>query len=472
LVVDLDGTLVCTDMLHESALRLLREQPLAVLRIPFWGLRGKAFVKAQIAQRVTLDCTHLPYQAQFLSWLRDQHAQGRRLILCTASALPVAQQVAQTLGLFSDVMGSDSHTNLAGPKKAQTLVSRFGERGFDYAGNSPTDLAVWQSARRAVVVNGSAGLTRQAAARCPVEKEFAAAPSTLVDLGRCLRPHQWLKNLLLFMPMIAAHRLTEAALWSALMLAFVAFSLTAAAVYITNDLFDLESDRQHPRKRDRPFAAGRVAVWVGCALAPLLVGLGLLVGSRVGAGFLPWLLAYAILTCAYSWGLKRLLLLDCLCLAVLYTLRVLAGGAAAQLQVTFWMLAFAVFLFFSLAFVKRYAELRLQDSLGVAQAPGRSYQTTDAPLVQTMGIASGYAAVLVLALYLNSEAVLRLYKSPGVIWAAVPLLLFWVSWMWMQAQRDLMHDDPLVFALRDRISLLTALAFAGVLALGTVGWPI
>jgi 4-hydroxybenzoate polyprenyltransferase len=471
LVVDLDGTLVCTDLLHESAVLLLRDRPLAVLKLPFWGLRGKAHLKAQIATRVSLDCRHLPYQPELLTWLGEQHAKGRSLVLCTASDQALASGVAKHLGLFDEVMASDGTTNLAGSAKAQALVARFGERGFDYAGNASPDLAVWQHARKAVVVNAGADLTQQAAQNCELEREFARQPRSASDWGGTLRVHQWLKNLLLLMPLIAAHRVTDVSAWTAMVLAFVAFSFTASAVYITNDLFDLESDRQHPRKRLRPFASGRVAVWQGCLLAPALLAIGVWVGTWVGGHFWAWLLAYFALTLAYTWGLKRLLLLDCLALAMLYTLRVIAGGAAAQVPVSFWMLAFSVFLFLSLAFVKRYAELRLQTSLGIAQTPGRGYEATDAGLVQTMGIGSGYCAVLVLALYLNSDAVLKLYKSPLAMWAAVPVLLFWVSWMWMQAQRGRMPDDPLVFALRDRTSLVTGAVFAAVLVIGTVAWP-
>jgi 4-hydroxybenzoate polyprenyltransferase len=471
LVVDLDGTLVCTDTLHESALRLLRDHPLDTLLLPLWAWRGKAVLKARIADRVSLDVASLPYQLDFLAWLHEQKKQNRSLILCTASDQSTANAVAKHLGIFAQVLASDGQANLAGASKAAVLVHRFGERGFDYAGNAMVDLAVWQHARHAVVVNAATGLAEEAAKCCVVEQKFPRHVATWTDGRRTLRLHQWLKNLLLFVPLIAAHSFVDASQWAALSLAFVAFSLTASAVYIANDLFDLESDRQHPRKRDRPFASGRVPVWWGTVLAPLLMVAGLWIGSHVGGNFLSWLLAYLGLTFVYTWGIKRILVLDCLTLAMLYTVRIIAGAAAAQVSLSFWMLAFAVFLFLSLAFVKRYAELRLQQQLGSPQAPGRGYQTTDAPLVQTMGIVSGYTAVLVLALYLNSDAVLKLYKSPMLMWAAVPVLLYWVSWMWMQAQRGQMHDDPLVFALRDRASVAAGLVFAAVLTAGAVGWP-
>jgi len=279
------------------------------------------------------------------------------------------------------------------------------------------------------------------------------------------------QNLLLFVPLLAAHQLGNGPAWLALLLAFASFSLCASSVYIANDLLDLESDRLHPRKRLRPFASGQMPVWMGVVFAPLLLLASLLLATFVGGQFLPWLLAYFVLTCAYSWGLKRLVLVDCLTLALLYTLRIVAGAAAVGQVLSFWLLAFSVFLFLSLAFVKRYAELEVQVLSGKQKIHGRGYHTTDAPLVQTMGIVSGYASVLVLALYLNSDAVLRLYRAPQLIWGAVPVMLFWVSWMWLQAQRGQMHDDPLVFAVKDRASLAAGVAFVVIIAAGAVGWP-
>jgi 4-hydroxybenzoate polyprenyltransferase len=263
--------------------------------------------------------------------------------------------------------------------------------------------------------------------------------------------------------------LTDMATWMTLMLAFAAFSLCASSVYIANDLLDLESDRQHPRKCKRPFASGVLPAWTGVLLAPLLLVVSLLLASAVGSGFLAWLGFYFLLTCAYSFGLKRLMLVDCLTLAVLYTLRIVAGAAAAGMSLSFWLLAFSIFLFLSLAYVKRYAELQVKMGSGKEKVHGRGYLTSDAPLVQTLGITSGYAAVVVLALYLNSDAVLQLYNTPEFIWGAVPVMLFWVSWIWMQAHRGEMHDDPLVFAVKDKASLLAGAAFAAVLVLGTVG---
>jgi 4-hydroxybenzoate polyprenyltransferase/phosphoserine phosphatase len=471
LVVDLDGTLIRTDMLHESALRVLRDNPFDTLRIPYWLSQGKAVLKRHLADRTDFDPTSLPYNHDLLDWLKVQRAQGRKLILCTASDRTIAIAISEHLGVFDEVMASDGTTNLAGKHKAEALEQRFGHAGFDYAGNSSTDLAVWQRARRAVVVNASADLAKKAGACCEIEQVFTSPTVGFTDWRRVLRVHQWMKNLLLFVPLFAAHQLTSLDTWQALILAFFSFSLCASSVYIANDLLDLESDRQHPRKRNRPFAAGHVPAWIGVLLAPLLLLSSLALARHVGGTFLPWLVFYFVLTCAYSWGLKRLMLVDCLTLAVLYTLRIVAGAAAASMALSFWLLAFSVFLFLSLAFVKRYAELEVQLLNGKQKVHGRGYYTSDAPLVQTLGITSGYAAVLVLALYLNSDAVVQLYRLPEFVWGAVPVMLFWVSWMWMQAHRGNMHDDPLVFAVKDKASLLAGVAFAVVLAIGTVGWP-
>lgn len=471
LVVDLDGTLIRTDMLHESVLRALRDSPLEILRFPGWLSGGKAVFKRHLAERLDFDPGCLPYNHELLEWLKEQRAQGRKLILCTASDLSIATAIAKHLGIFAEVIASDGVTNLAGRHKAEALAQRFGRAGFDYAGNSCADLAVWQRARRAVVVNASLDLAEKAAGYCQLERVFSAPNSGSAAWFRLLRPHQWLKNLLLFVPLLAAHQITNLEIWLTLFLAFFSFSLCASSVYIANDLLDLESDRQHPRKRKRPFASGLIPVWMGVILSPLLLLCSLTAAWQVGGTFFPWLVFYFVLASAYSLRLKRLILVDCLTLAMLYTLRIVAGAAAASIMLSFWLLAFSVFLFLSLAFVKRYAELQVQLLHAKQKVHGRGYYTSDAPLVQMMGITSGYAAVLVLALYLNSNTVVHLYRAPEFVWGAVPVMLFWISWMWMQAHRGRMHDDPLIFAIKDKASLLAGIIFAAVLAIGTAGRP-
>jgi len=470
LAVDLDGTLVRSDTLHDGALRALREHPFALLQLPLWLLQGKAVVKQQLAALSQFDPATLPYHQPLIEWLTIQRSQGRKLVLCTAADQHVAIAIADHLGIFDEVLASDGSTNLGGRSKAEALERRFGIGGFDYAGNAAVDLHVWQRARKAVVVNASSEVKRKAQTVAQVDQIFDTEYRVGEALLRTLRPHQWAKNLLLFMAPMAAHLIPDGEILSRLLFAFVAFSLCASAVYVTNDLLDLDSDRQHPRKRMRAFAAGQLSVVLGVVLVPVLLVGALLCALPVGWAFCSWLLFYFALTCAYSLALKRLMIIDCLALAMLYTLRVIAGAAAVNIPLSFWLLAFSAFFFLSLAFVKRYAELDLHSKSGSDRAHGRGYLTSDTPLVQAFGLMSGYASVVVLALYLNSDAVVRLYRSPELIWAAVPILLYWISRIWMKAHRGEMHDDPLVFAMRDRVGLLAGVLFFGVLIAGSRGW--
>ena len=471
LAVDLDGTLILTDTLHESAVRALRSHPLQTLQILLWLAQGKACLKQRLAVLTEFDASALPYNHALIAWLKEQRANGRQLILCTASDQLVAHAIARHLGMFDDVMASDGTHNLSARNKATALTQRFGHKGFDYVGNSSDDLHVWSAARQAIVVNATAQVLQQARQCCVIEKKFSPPQSTAGALTSVLRMHQWLKNLLLFMAPLAAHQLPGADLSSMLLLAFFSLSLCASAVYIANDLFDVDSDRHHPRKQHRPFASGRVSAAKGVFLFVLLLINAFLFALPVGPAFVGWLGFYFLLTCAYSWGLKRVVLIDCLALAMLYTVRIIAGAAAAGISLSFWLLAFSVFLFLSLAFVKRYAELKIQAEVGRDHAHGRGYWTSDAPLVQSLGITSGYASVVVLALYLNSDAVVKLYQLPVFMWSAVPVMLFWISWMWMKAHRGEMHDDPLLFAVRDKASLFAGAAFALVLFIATRGVP-
>lgn len=471
IVVDLDGTLTLTDTLHESALCLLRDNPVSILALPFWLLAGKAALKAKVADHVDLDVTTLPYNTAVIDWLKEERAAGKRIVLCTATDKRVAQAIADHLGLFNEVIASDGTANNAGTNKRAALDAKYGVKNYDYAGNSVADVAVWAGARQAIVVNASDAIAKQAAQVATVSKVFPSQAVTLSHWLKTLRVHQWLKNLLLFVPLLAAHQTGNISSLSRLILAFVSFSLCASTVYITNDLLDLESDRKHPQNRHRPFASAAVPIKVGVVLVPLFAIASLAAGVMVGTAFKVWLSAYFLLACAYSLWLKRLALIDCLTLAALYTLRLIAGAVAVAITLSFWLLAFSVFIFLSLAFVKRYAELRVQAGAGNSHAYGRGYVVTDAPLLQTLGITAGFAAVIVLALYLHSEAVVILYAQPQLIWFAVPLMLFWVSWVWLKAHRGEMHDDPTIFAINDKSSLavLALIAITFLLAARGIG---
>jgi 4-hydroxybenzoate polyprenyltransferase/phosphoserine phosphatase len=465
LCVDLDGTLIRSDLLLESFLLLLERNPLYLFLIPLWLLRGKAVLKAQIASRISLDPGALPYNPEFLDWLKAEHGAGRDLWLCTAANEQLATAVASHLGIFKGVMASDPGVNLAGENKASVLVERFGAGGFDYCGNERRDLAIWRRARGAIVTNGGSSLERSVAREVNMLRTFPSRASKARATLRALRPHQWAKNVLILVPLLAAHGTRDASATFVGLAAVVAFCLCASSVYVLNDLLDLEADRGHPRKSKRPFAAGDLSILHGLMLAPVL-----LTGSVIIAAFLPQKFqlvfgTYYAVTVAYSFFLKGRVLLDALALAGLYTLRIIAGAAAVNVPLSFWLLLFSVFLFLSLAFVKRFAELEALRRQRRLKAAGRGYHVEDLPLLQSLGTASGYLSVLVLALYINSPEIQALYHRPKVIWLLCVLVLYWISRVWMKAQRGEMHDDPVVFALKDRGSLVLGLLAAIAVAI-------
>jgi 4-hydroxybenzoate polyprenyltransferase/phosphoserine phosphatase len=454
IAVDLDGTLTLTDTLYEAALVLARSKPIMLFLLPFWLVKSVAYFKLKVAENSVLDVTTLPYNAPFIDWLKEQKARGKTIVLCTAANELIARNVYKHFDLFDDFIASDETTNLKSANKRKELEDKYGEHGYDYAGNSSADLEVWAGAAQAIVVNASVTVLTKASKVASVSETFPSENPNLSVWLKALRVHQWLKNLLLFVPLLAAHQFGNFQSLATLTLAFISFSLCASSVYIINDLLDLESDRRHPRKKNRPFASAKLPISLGLVVALALIGSSVTLGAVVGEEFLVILLLYLSLTVAYSMALKRLVLIDCLTLATLYTVRIIAGAVAVSVSLSFWLLAFSVFMFFSLALVKRYAELKVQILEAKSFAHGRGYVVSDAPLLQTLGVTSGYISALVLALYVQSEDIVSLYAQPLAIWLVLPILLFWVSWVWLKAERGEMHDDPIVFAASDKASLV------------------
>lgn len=469
LCVDCDGTLIRTNLLHESVFRLLKESPFSLLLLPFWLWRGKAYLKQKIAERVAIDAASLPYNEAFVAYLRQEKAAGRQLVLATASARGYADAVAGHLGLFDAVHASEAGVNLSSRRKAERLEQVFGERGFVYAGNAAPDLQVWKRAAGAILVDTPDSVKRQARELCAIDGEFNSARPTVRTYIKAMRLHQWLKNVLVVVPLFTAHRFTEVdLLWQAA-LAFLAYGLCASSVYLLNDLLDLPSDRAHPRKRKRPFASGDLPLLHGAVLIPVLLLGALLIALFLPATFLLVLAAYYLTTLAYSLWLKNRVMVDVILLAALYTFRIVAGAAATGITPSFWLLAFSMFVFLSLAMVKRYAELHSVLKQNKTTAAGRGYHVDDLPLLASMGSASGYLSILVMALFVNSEDVHRLYAHPTLLWLVLPPLLFWISRIWMKTHRGEMHDDPVVFAAKDRTSLIVAALVALVFAVATGG---
>ncbi|GAB2880273.1 UbiA family prenyltransferase [Paraburkholderia jirisanensis] len=451
LCVDLDGTLTRTDFLLEGFLVLIKHNPWAIFLCIAWLLQGKAYLKEQIARRVTIDVGVLPYNSQLVDYLRDEHSAGRPLYLCTASNHRFASQVAEHFGLFKGVLASSAERNLLGRNKADVLVAAFGHQGFDYCGDALADVPVWRRARRAIVVGDrhiEAAARKVNAAIILFERKRRTVPLLL----KGMRVHQWVKNVLIFVPVLTAHRYTDPQALLTACIAFASFCLSASSVYLLNDMLDLDADRRHERKRSRPFASGNLSLSFG-----IVMTLALLAGGAALALLLPWhfgvvLAAYLAATVAYSFSLKRIALVDVFTLACLYTVRVIAGGAATDIALSYWLILFCVPIFLSLAMVKRYVELESILRQGKMEAAGRGYITQDMSILRSFGTSSAYLAVLVLALYLNSPELTQLYRHPQLLWAVFALTLYWVSRIWMFAFRGQMHDDPIVFAFRDRVS--------------------
>jgi 4-hydroxybenzoate polyprenyltransferase/phosphoserine phosphatase len=452
LVVDLDGTLIRTDLLHESFWSALGRR----LSVPFrafgYLFGGRAALKRWLAGRSRIDIATLPYDPLVLELVSARRAAGDRIMLVTAAEQTLANRVAAHVGLFDEVAGSDGVVNLKGPEKAALLVRRYGSKGFDYLGDARADLPVWAEAAQAITLHASRRLRAEVDAVAPGAVHLGAPQNWLRPAFRAMRPHQWLKNLLVFVPVVAAHELALPPLAAATP-AFLAFCLSASAVYVLNDLLDLRADRGHPRKRDRPFASGALPIKTGVWLFSGLAISGLAVGSFLGAQFVAVLVLYQVATTFYSLVLKRHAVIDICMLAGLYTLRIVAGGFATGIDLSVWLLAFSTFFFFSLAAAKRLAELTELDSIGGRLTLGRGYRVEDLPLVAGMALASGYVAVLVMALYINVPEVQALYYRPEMLWGICPILLYWISRVVLWAHRGEMPDDPVVFALRDRTSL-------------------
>ncbi|MFJ3009370.1 UbiA family prenyltransferase [Pseudomonas fluorescens] len=466
LVVDLDGTLLRSDLLLETGIAFVRSNPLQLFMPLTWLFKGKASLKEGLANGSHIDVTVLPYDPTVIKLIELERANGRHIVLATASHVSLAQKIADHLQLFDMVEATNGSLNLSSHRKRDLLVEHYGNEGFDYVGNSKDDIAVWASARKAYVVNPERGVEKRAAAHGNVEEVIHSNTSSAKDWVKALRLHQWMKNILIFVPLLTAHQLTNMSLVLQGLLAFLFFGLCASSVYLLNDLLDLNDDRHHKSKRFRPFASGRLGILAGLLAFPLLLGIAF-AGSAL---LLPWeftatLVGYYILTLAYSLSMKRKMVVDVISLALLYTIRIIAGAFALGLDLTFWILAFSMFMFLSLALVKRYAELREAKHSGrTEKTRGRGYYPDDLEMISSLGASSGYLAVMVLAMYIHDPATTRLYAHPQIIWLACPILLFWISRIWMLTHRGKMHDDPVMFAVSDRTSIV-----AGAL-MGVVFW--
>ncbi len=477
LCVDLDGTLVKSDTLYDSALAVARHQPAVLLKFPGWLAQGKAALKRHLASTIQLDVAHLPYNRELLQYLEQQRSTGRPIYLATAADAGTAERVAAHLGLFTGVLASDGQTNLAGKNKLAAFQSRFGDN-FSYIGNALPDLPLLQHCQEPMVANPTPAL-RSALRRAHITpiRSFNERVSPLKAWIKAIRLHQWAKNVLIVLPLLLAHAWIPGLVAGAAV-AFLSFGLCASATYIVNDLLDLEADRQHPRKRRRPFASGDLSALSGVLVVVLFLAASLalalslphivtavspeLVSPLKPHYFLLWLGVYLVTTLAYSLRLKRSVLVDVIVLSGLYTIRIIAGSAATGVAVSTWLGSFSIFFFLSLALVKRFAELENLRERGGVSAGGRGYNISDIEQLRSFGAASGFASVVVLTLYFSTLEAAELYHHTRRLWLLVPILLLWIMRLWLQASRGQLNEDPVVYAITDKRSLFLGLVVVAI----------
>ena len=460
LVVDLDGTLLKSDMLYESFWSVFGNNWLQAVMSLSKLKHGKAMFKEYLCSKADIDIKLLPFDEDIIRYIRTYQQQGGRTALVTASNQIFATKISEHLQIFSEAHGSSRKNNLKGTAKASFLINQFGDGTFCYMANAEADLPVWRVSNKIITVNASSALCQKVEELGKPFEHLLTKKNVSASYIKSLRPHQWLKNSLVFLPVLAAHQLNVSTLMNPL-LAFFAFSFVASSVYIINDLIDLNADRAHPNKRLRSLASGSIPIQHGQFLAIILLICGGLTAAYVGWLFFFALAVYYLLTLSYSLFFKQKVIADICLLAGLYTIRVVAGGSASQIEISLWLLAFCIFIFFSLASVKRQAELVDMKKRKISTAKGRGYQVDDLLIISIISLVAGHISVLVLTLYISSPTVAILYNNPSALWAVSFILLYWITRMVFVTHRGDMNNDPIVFAVTDRSSQM-CFVIAGV----------
>jgi 4-hydroxybenzoate polyprenyltransferase/phosphoserine phosphatase len=459
LIVDLDGTLIHTDLGWESLFLAVRKKPWILFLLPFWILRGMAFIKARLSEIHPCDPTHLPYNQDVLNFLKTHRSRGQDLVLASGSDQKNVGLIAEHLGIFVAAWGSDGSTNLTGTRKLQKIRQFYADKNFDYIGNDHKDLNIFAATEKSYLVSSNERLIRRARATGDLEQVFADRKNQFRDWLRMLRPHQWVKNILVFVPLIAAHQVDALNLAGLSVIAFIGLSFIASGTYILNDLLDMESDRKNRTKKQRPITSGRITVPCALVTSIALISIGIFFGFYVNTALMAAFAVYLVTTLNYSLWIKRLVLIDVLVLSGLYTLRIFAGAEATGIPLSNWLLSFSLFLFTSLAFLKRYVELQDHGQVSQEKISGRGYAPEDIETVRLLGIGCGLLSVIVLALYIDLREVSELYSKPKLLWFLCPLFLFWISHIWVAAGRGLVHQDPVLYAAKDRSTQIVALFF-------------
>lgn len=469
LCIDMDGTLVRTDTLYECLISLIREKILYLIFIPFWLMRGKAYTKSRLAKHSSLKYEYLPYETNLIKWITQEHNSGRKIILATGADEIIAKGVANHLKIFHEVIGSNGVVNLSGLTKLRELEQRYGKNNFDYVGNSRKDIEIWHNARLSIVVGTIKFINKiMRKEGISFDRIFIRNRFTAKDIFVTIRVNQWVKNLLLFVPLVTAHLINEIFLLKTLIVAFFAFGFTSSSIYIINDLMDLEYDRQHDRKQFRSLSSGTVPIYIGVMMVPLFMISGLSLSYLISSKYFTAVMLYILLTLIYSLWLKKVVLADVIVLAILYTSRIIAGAIAINVVLSTWLMMFSIFIFLSLALSKRHSELYYLRGKDKIMAAGRGYKAIDLEQVSSFGSASGYISILIFALYINSAEVGKLYAHPTRLLLICPLLIYWISRIWLLSNRGEMPDDPVLFAVKDPVSYLVGGGIGLILWIATV----
>ena len=455
LAVDLDGTMIRTDLLYESFFSVLKRCHFKAIFWCFsWLFRGRNILKHELAERAEVNPEQLPQNLTVHQFVQQARLDGRPVWLATAASEKLARSYGATFQFQDHVFSSDLTTNLSGSTKAKKLCDEFGEGAFDYIGDSIKDIPVWKASRKAIMVNPASGLVRKVRAFKKEEDIIVLREGRplLKSLVKLLRPHQYVKNALILLPLLLSHQWQQAESLILALIAFASFSMTASSVYVINDAFDVQSDRKHPQKRFRPVASGDISLTLAAALVVLLLGIGFTLGWVVSPMFVGILSIYLVTNLAYTLKLKQVIMLDVLLLSAFYTLRIFGGAVATQVEVSDWLLAFSTFFFFSLALMKRYAELR--HTTEGDQVAGRGYHKSDEALVLAQGVGSGLISVMVFGLYIGGDQVKLLYTKPFWLWFISIALLYWICRMWSLAHRGIVKGDPVLTAIKTPESYL------------------
>ncbi len=456
LCVDLDYTLISTDILIELVVTFVKKNPLNIFLLLLWYIKGKRYLKGRLFEKVNLAVEELPFRKEILSFLISEKQKGKKIILITASLNEIAKKVNNYLNIFDEVYGSNNHSNLKGKTKAKFLISRFGIKGFDYLGDSIFDFPLWKTSNKSFCYSNSRIVSNYVKKLPNFAQNFAEQPTSIKDFFKLIRIHQWIKNLLVFVPLLLAHQFNFELGWTNSTLAFFSISFLASSLYIVNDILDVQTDREHPEKAKRPIASGKISAYTGGGLAFLLLVLSITISIVISLNFILVLALYAFINILYSLFFKQVPLLDIFILSFLYVIRLYAGSIASMISISNWLLAFSMFFFLSLAALKRFTELLLVPSNEIKNI-NRPYDSDSSHLIQILGICSCFASIIIFILYINSEKVFRLYKSPELLWLVAFLLLLWNLNLWHLANRRKADFDPIWTSVKNPLSLVLAL---------------